>query len=226
MKKRFSAPVPGLAVELLKETHILIGGSTGSGKSVLLTNLIYAALFHHEVTICDPKRVDFSRYRKACYRYSNDIPGIIGTLQAEVNDMEKRYRRMEKKGLQKYDGPQRWIFVDELADLMIQARKEVEPLLIRLAQLGRAAGIHLVLATQNPSRAVITAGIKLNMTCCIALRCGNTIESRMLIDTNDAVMLPVYGQALIKHPIDLEPERWYVHLVDPTAEQALIKYLA
>ncbi len=107
---------------------------------------------------------------------------------------------MEKHHLRRYEGKELYIIFDEFGDLMTTAKKRVEPLIIRLAQLGRAANIHLVLAVQNPSRQIITAGIKANITASVALRCREAIESRMIIGVKGAEELPRYGQGLYMTP--------------------------
>lgn len=192
-----------------KSTHLLIAGATGSGKSVLLNNCLYSILDRYrrsgeqlaQFIFCDPKRVELYQYKKLPdIIYCCENADIIRALQQCISVMENRYRFMQSIGERKYTGRAIYIVIDELADLMLTCRCSVLPLLQRIAQLGRAADIHLYACTQCPNRRVIPAELTLNFTDKIALRCDSSIESRQVINTAGAEKLPIFGQGIWRSP--------------------------
>lgn len=197
---------------MTQQHHLLIAGCSGSGKSVLINTLIHTLLLNSparlEVMLIDPKRVELSEYRKLPHTisYASEHNDIIKLLQSAVDIMDRRYKEMQRKNLRLYEGKDLYIIFDEFGDLMTTSKKQVEPLIIRLAQLGRAAKIHLILATQNPSRQTITAGIKVNITASVALRCREPIESRMIIGSKGAELLPKHGQGFYITPDHTTPQ--------------------
>lgn len=203
---------------MTEQNHLLIAGCSGSGKSVLINTLIHTLLLKSPATVkmilIDPKRVELSEYKKLphCIGYASNSEGIISLLNNAVVEMERRYKVMERQGLRKTEETHIYIIFDEFGDLMTTSKKQVEPLIIRLAQLGRAAGIHLILATQNPSRQVITAGIKANIVSSVALRCREAIESRMIIGCKGAELLPRYGYGLYYTPEHTVPQEIVIPL--------------
>ena len=203
--------------DLAKMPHTLIAGSTGSGKSVCINSLIVSMLYHStpqqvKLVLIDPKMVELGIY--------NGIPHLLipvvtdpkkaaGALSWAVNEMLNRYqlfkdysvrdmagfnRAAEKNGLKPM--PQIVIIIDELADLMMAAPKEVEDSICRLAQLARAAGMHLVVATQRPSVDVVTGLIKANIPSRIALTVSNAVDSRTILDSGGAEKLLGNGDML------------------------------
>lgn len=197
---------------MLNENHLLIAGCSGSGKSVLINTLIHTLLLNSpvktELILIDPKRVELASFKKLphCIRYASENTQIIDALNYAVDTMNSRYKTLQKKSLKKSTESDIYIIFDEFGDLITTNKKEVEPLIIRLAQLGRAANIHLILATQNPSRKVITAGIKVNIDAAVALRCREPLESRMIIGCKGAELLPKHGQAFYLSPDYLQPQ--------------------
>ena len=188
---------------VLGTAHTLIAGTTGSGKSVLLNSVIYSAYAAFptyedaQFWFFDLKRVELARYKNTdqCISFITE-PGLVGVaLDTIVQVMESRYSKMEPQGLLKWDREQYYVFIDELADLMTVPG--VLPQLVKIGRLGRAAGIHLICATQDPSRRTLVASLMQNFTCCIALRCRSAIESRQIIGVAGAETLPRYGQALL-----------------------------
>lgn len=191
--------------------HILIGGTTGSGKSVLIDNYIYNLIGRYfpsekqkdgiHFVLIDPKRVSLVKYKRLPHviAYETENNGIIATLKGIVTLMDNRYKEMSEKGLSIYDGGYIVIIIDELADLMVTCKKQIMPLLQRIAQLGRASKIKLVCATQSPNRKVIPAELVVNFTGRVALRCLSAIESRQIINRTGAELLPRYGQAIYLH---------------------------
>ncbi|MBO4831795.1 MAG: DNA translocase FtsK [Oscillospiraceae bacterium] len=187
-----------------KLPHLLVAGTTGSGKSVCLNALIISILYKstpEEVRfiMIDPKMVEFRIYNGIPHLLVpvvTDVKKAAGALQWAVVEMMKRYRLFSEAGARDIDGynelmresgeaptlPRITVVIDELADLMLQAAKEVEESICRVAQMGRAAGIHLIIATQSPRADVITGLMKANIPSRIALKVSSSLESRIILD--------------------------------------------
>ena len=203
--------------DIAKMPHLLVAGTTGSGKSVCLNSMIVSILYNStpdevKLLMIDPKQVEFTVY--------NGIPHLLvpvvadpkkaaGALGWAVTEMLKRYKMFSEKNVRDIKGynrlavadgeekmPQIVIFIDELSDLMMAARKEVEDSICRLAQMARAAGMHLVIATQRPSVDVITGVIKGNIPSRIALSVSSQVDSRTIIDQSGAETLLGNGDML------------------------------
>ena len=209
MAKTYTTPggyLPAFCVELESQTHILIAGATGSGKSVAINTLIHGLLLDLPrdvgLVLIDPKRVELSPFRSVphCLGYASEQGEIDALLRRVVATMEERYTSMQRRGLRKWDGGHIWVIVDEFADLMVTSKKTCKPLLMRIAQLGRACGVHLVIATQRPTRDIISGDIKVNLDCRLALHCPTAQDSRNIIDRNGAETLPAYGQGILRRP--------------------------
>lgn len=197
-----------LCDRLFQDSHILIGGTNGSGKSVLINDIMYNLISTRSFdandpegvnfVLIDPKRVELFQYIELPHTigYACENDKIIYMLEQCINIMEERYDEMREKGIKKYDGCYIVIVIDELADLMTTCKKDVMPLLQRIAQLGRAAKIKLIAATQAPNRKVIPAELILNFTGRVALRCLSPIESRQILNIDGAEDLPHYGKCL------------------------------
>ena len=187
-----------------KLPHLLVAGTTGSGKSVCLNALIISILYKstpEEVRfiLIDPKMVEFRIYNGIPHLLVpvvTDVKKAAGALQWAVVEMMKRYRLFSEAGARDIDSynqlmretgeaptiPRITVVIDELADLMLQAAKEVEESICRVAQMGRAAGIHLIIATQSPRADVITGLMKANIPSRIALKVSSSLESRIILD--------------------------------------------
>ena len=200
--------------DIEKMPHLLIAGSTGSGKSVAIHALIVSLLYKNspetlKLIMIDPKRVELTIY--------NDIPHLIspvitdgkkalGVFRWAMNEMENRYEKLQSAGardIKSYNKihaedqiPYLVIIVDELADLMLVYGRDIESAIVRLAQMARATGIHLVLSTQRPSVEVITGLIKANITSRMALQVPSQIDSRTILDTAGAEKLLGGGDML------------------------------
>lgn len=190
---------------LCRAPHVLIGGTTGSGKSVLVNGIITAAMRceNARAYLIDPKRIELGAYRRArfCRAYGRTPADVVRLLSCVNSTMDAIYSYMERRRLKNCPFAPLYVIIDELADLMISdQRKRILPLLQRLLQLGRAANIHVIAATQAPSRRVIPAELVLNFTHRVALRCLSSIESRQIINAPGAETLPQYGRALILTP--------------------------
>lgn len=204
--------------DIAKMPHLLIAGTTGSGKSVCMNSIIVSVLYRakpNEVKflMIDPKKVEFSKYENIPHLLVpvvTDPRKASGALGWAVSEMLKRYQSFSDTGVRDIEGYNRFvakhddmepmpkivICIDELADLMMAAPKEVEDSICRLAQMARAAGMHLVIATQRPSVDVITGLIKANISSRIALTVSSAIDSRTILDTGGAEKLLGYGDML------------------------------
>lgn len=185
--------------ELLDLPHLLVAGATGSGKSVLINGLIYnltvsRSPYECQLILIDPKRVELVSWSDLphCIRYASEPSDRVSALQYAVDEMDRRYAKMQRDRVKLFDGPDLFIFVDELADLMITQKAAVLPLLTRLGQLGRAARVHTVLATQCvlSSAGVLPSQIKVNYDNRVALRTASAQDSRNIIGAAGCECLP------------------------------------
>ena len=202
---------------IAKLPHLLIAGTTGSGKSVCMNSLILSLLYKGKpdevkLIMIDPKMVELGIYNGIPHLYVpvvTDPKKAAGALQWSVVEMMKRYRAFSELGvrdlenynrIRKQQGeptePQVVIVIDELADLMLVASKEVEESICRVAQMGRAAGMHLIIATQRPSADVITGLMKANIPSRIAFAVSSSLESRIILDQSGAEKLIGFGDML------------------------------
>lgn len=232
-----------VVIDLAKLPHLLVGGTTGSGKSVCINTMILSLLYKNEpdrlrLVLIDPKTVEFSLYQ--------DIPHLLCPVVTDMNkaanalnwlvqEMDRRYNLMAKLGVRSFDSFNKMVeegikngspvmdpfdvspespephtvlkpfcyivcFIDELADLMLVNRKQVEQQIMRLAQKARAAGIHLVLATQRPSADIVTPLIKANIVARIAFQVGSRYDSGVILDESGAQDLLGRGDMLFKRP--------------------------
>jgi S-DNA-T family DNA segregation ATPase FtsK/SpoIIIE len=226
--------IAGKAVvaDLAKMPHLLVAGQTGSGKSVMINTLITSLLYRNspadlKLILVDPKQVEMAPYNDMPHLLTpviNDPEKCISALKWAVAEMERRLRTMAEVGkrniaeynnLKKEEGmPYIVIVIDELADLMMMAARDVEALIVRLAQKARAAGIHLVLATQRPSVDVITGLIKANVPARIAFTVASQIDSRTIIDQMGAEKLLGRGDMLLLTSDMPKPKRVQAALIE------------
>ena len=203
-----------IVYDLAKMPHLLVAGQTGSGKSVMINDILTSLLYHNspsdlKLILVDPKQVELAPYNDIPHLLTpviNDPEKCISALKWAVAEMERRLKALAEVGrrnigeyndLKKEEGmPYIVIVIDELADLMMMAARDVEALIVRLAQKARAVGIHLVLATQRPSVDVITGLIKANVPARIAFTVASQIDSRTIIDQMGAEKLLGQGDML------------------------------
>lgn len=196
---------PGLFLDALRQPHLLIAGATGSGKSVIINGLIYTALHfmpdEMQLILIDPKRVELVQYRRTphCIRYASEPGKMLEALRQAMTITESRYKVMQRRGLRKYDGGDIYVIIDEFADLVLTDR-DIKPLVQRLAQIGRAANVHIILATQTPIARVIPTEIKCNFDARFGLRTRSAQDSRNIINRAGLEQLPQYGQAVYMTP--------------------------
>ncbi|MBQ8985473.1 DUF87 domain-containing protein [Candidatus Saccharibacteria bacterium] len=228
-----------VVADLADMRHLLIAGTTGSGKSVMTNTLIMSLLYRNapsdmRLIIVDPKRVEMAIYKDIPHLLTpiiNDTTKALSAMKWAAGEMDRRYTVMEEAGVktindyndlmaEKSKSPKKdtpdgensnedknenengkmpyiVIVIDEMSDLMMQASKELEPLIVRIAQLGRAAGMHLVLATQKPVVKVITGLIKGNIPSRIAFRVLSSMDSRIVLDSSGAEKLLGQGDMLL-----------------------------
>ena len=233
--------------DIAKLPHLLIAGTTGSGKSVCMNSLIISLLFKAKpeevrLIMVDPKMVELGIY--------NGIPHLLipvvtdpkkaaGALQWAVTEMMKRYRMMADAGVRDLDSynktcatvedrqtlPQIVVVIDELADLMLVAAKEVEEAICRVAQMGRASGIHLVIATQRPSADVITGLMKANIPSRIAFAVASAMESRIILDTAGAEKLVGKGDMLYAPLGQGKPRRVQGCFITDDEVQSVVEFI-
>jgi len=220
--------VSGSAVvgDLAKMPHLLIAGQTGSGKSVCINSVISSLLCSATPTevrllLIDPKRVELATYNQVPHLFVpviTDLDKIITALKWAVGEMERRYKLFASHGARNIDQynqdrdpsnllPYIVIIIDELADLMMNSPIEVENAICRIAQLARATGIHLVVATQRPSVEVVTGLIKANIPCRIAFAMASQVDSRTILDMVGAEKLLGRGDMLYVPPDVAKPIR-------------------
>lgn len=214
-----------LFFDLVKAPHILAAGATGSGKSVFLNNCILSTFYAGaNLVLIDAKRVEFSMYEgiphlitPICY----DARTAAATLNNLCYEMEKRYKTLESsrcKNIQDYrsqGGNMNYIcvFIDELADLLLSS-KAVESYLVKLAQLGRAAGIHLILATQRPDSTVISGLIRANIPSRVCFAVQKSTDSRIILDMNGGESLKGRGDGLFLPIGSRTPTRFQAPYID------------
>lgn len=224
-----------LTLNIQKMPHVLIGGTTGGGKSVLLNGIITSLLFKHtpetlKFIMIDPKQVELSIYNRLPHLLTpivTDPYKAVNTLGGLCDLMNKRYNTMARKGAKtaaEIGLPFIVVVIDELSDLMITSKKTVEASIIRIAQLGRAAGIHLIISTQQPTVNVITSLIKANISCRIALKTATVSNSMVVLDRKGAEKLTGKGDALLKLPEEVTPIRFQAPIIESADITPVVKY--
>ncbi len=215
--------------DLTRMPHLLIAGATGSGKSVCLNGIISTFLLCRapeelKILMIDPKMVELTLYNGVPHLQCpvvTEMDKVVGALRLVLREMERRYALFSKLGVRNLDGyrlktedesdaerlPYLVVIIDELADLMMTAPIEVEALLVRLAQMARATGIHLILATQRPSVNVLTGLIKANVPARIAFAVSSGVDSRVVLDMPGAERLLGRGDMLFLPPDAAKPQR-------------------
>ncbi len=232
--------------DLTRMPHMLIAGATGSGKSVCINSVIATFLLTKspddlKMIMIDPKMVELSGYEGVPHLKApvvTDMDKVVPALRAVLREMEHRYQTFSRLGVRNIDGyelrrstdptleklPYLVVIIDELADLMMTTPDEVETLLVRLAQMARATGIHLLIATQRPSVDVLTGLIKANVPARIAFAVSSQTDSRVILDMPGAERLLGRGDMLFMPADAAKPHRVQGSFVDDQELQALVKH--
>ena len=230
-----------MIADLAEMPHLMIAGTTGSGKTVCVNGIIMSMLLNASPSevkfiMVDPKMVELAQY--------NDIPHLLcpvvtdtkkasGVLNWVVSEMESRYRKLSKAKVRNIKGynaqgnnmPYIVLIIDELADLMQVSAKTVESSITRIAQLSRAVGIHMILATQRPSVDVITGVIKANFPARISFKVASKVDSRTVLDMNGAETLLGKGDMLFIQPGDAKPTRGQCSFVKDDEINKVIQFI-
>lgn len=196
--------------DMLSQPHLLIAGATGSGKSVIINGLIYTLLTRDsgcgeggaEFILIDPKRVELSAYKDMPHTllYASEPEDMRSALAYAMRLIDSRYKTMQSQHVRKWQGGDIYIIIDEFADLMTTDKKHVMPLIQRIAQVGRAASVHLIIATQTPIAKVLPTEIKCNFDARVALRTRSAQDSRNILGEKGAENLPRYGECYYMKP--------------------------
>jgi len=210
-----------LVADLARMPHLLIAGTTGSGKSVCIAAIVTCLVMNNhperlKLALMDPKMVELSRFNGLPHLFGKvetDVERMLGVLKWALMEMDNRYRLLETARARDIDVYNRRasrrgeatlpcivVLIDELADLMMSAPEQTEHSLVRLAQMARAVGIHLVVATQRPSTDVVTGLIKANFPARLAFTVASSVDSRVILDTNGAETLLGKGDMLFLNP--------------------------
>lgn len=232
-----------LIADIAKMPHVLVAGTTGSGKSVLVNAFISSLLFRAspsevKLILVDPKRVEFTVYNGIPHLLTPVIvepEKILSALKWATSEMDRRYKLFAERGVRNIEGynelsgfqaiPYIVIVVDELADLMMFAPVEVEDAIARIAQMARAVGIHLVIATQRPSVNVITGLIKANIPARIAFNVASMTDSRVILDSPGAEKLLGRGDMLYTPPDQARPTRIQGAFVSEKEVKKLVEFM-
>lgn len=231
---------------LEKMPHLLIAGATGTGKSVAINTILLSLLYRHspdvlKLIMVDPKRVELSLYNGIPHLITPvivDTKKVVNALRWSVREMEKRYEKLSESGsrdifsynakqapAQKEIMPFIVIVIDELADLMAAHGRDVEAAIVRIAQMARAVGIHLIVSTQRPSVEVITGLIKANITTRMAFQVASQVDSRTIIDMSGAEKLLGSGDMLYQAGDTSKPRRLQGAFVTEKEVKDVVKFM-
>lgn len=230
-----------LYTELASRPHLLIAGATGSGKSVTVNGIIYCLLasrspFNCQFVLIDPKKVELIKYSALPHvaRYASEPDDMIDALDYAVRETERRFLLMQQARSTEYTGPDLYVIVDELADLMTTHKKECLPPLQRLAQIGRAAHVHVIACSQNVLAVTIPTVLKCNFSTILGLRTATRSQSRFLISEAGCETLPDpkragrgYGYLrdgadLTRHELYMYPDADITRMIDYWTSSACI----
>lgn len=192
--------------DMMQQPHLLIAGTTRSGKSVIINGIVYTALLHTPeragLILIDPKRVELVQYKDCphVHRYASEPDEMVNALKYTLALIEHRYKVMQQERVRLYPGGEVYLIIDELADLLTTDRKRVQPLIQRICQIGRAARVHLIGATQRPTSEIINTNITVNVDARVGLRTRNAQESRNILGANGCECLPRFGKGFYQTP--------------------------
>lgn len=222
--------VPAIYLNMLDQAHCLIAGASGSGKSVAINGLIATLLTKYspnkaQLVLVDPKRVELATYAGLPHTIAHwtEPDQIASGLTSVLDEIDRRYKIAAAQGVRTYQGAHIYVIIDELADLMTTDKKRIQPALQRIMQIGRAALVHVVAATQCPLASVIPTPIKCNFSGVLGLRTRSAQDSRNILGFNGLETLPLYGRGIYMAP-GVQPELIPIRLTSDTEQQRLIQY--
>ena len=194
---------------MIDQPHLLIAGATGSGKSVLLNALIYTAIAKPgtQFALIDPKKVSLLKWRDIGHTvlHATERDQICDAFSGLRQEVDRRFQYMSRNGQEMLSGPDLYIVIDELMDIMTSYPRQVKQDLQYIAQVGRAARVHVWAATQTPIREVLPTAIKCNFDARVALRTRSAQDSRNILGFNGAELLPRFGYGIYYDPDHLQP---------------------
>lgn len=232
-KQAYHKPAPGMVSvrsrEVLDQAHTLIAGATGCGKSTVIHTILWSAIQRTpertQLILIDMKAgIELGKYARLPHTlaFARSAQEALSALDKAIAIMQSRNNKMFAAGLTSYDGADVYVVIDELGFLLQSCGNEALKKLTLISQQGRAAKVHLLLATQNPSKKGIPAAIQQNMTCMIGLRCRSAIESRQIVGVAGCESLPAHGVAIMAIGADVE----YVEtmMIDDATQMERINY--
>lgn len=234
-RKHYKTPpgfsAPGFTNSMETQTHLLIAGATGSGKSVLESLLILDLIGNYtpgtvQLILIDPKRVSLLKYKKLphCLLYADTPETIYNAFRAAENVLDDRFRKMQKRGEELFPGSHVFIIVDEYADIMTTDKKRLTPIIQRIAQTGRAAKIHLLCCTQRPTRDIISGAIAVNIDSRVALRTVTRQDSVNIIRRPGAELLPRFGRGVYVSPDFMGAAEIEIPYTEPEKIKKIVDY--
>lgn len=215
-----------LYAEMLNQPHVLIAGATGSGKSVVINGMIHAALFNspdtNKFVLIDPKKVNLLKFARLPHTmvHATTQDSICKALASVRALMDQRFSDMMKKGIEDFPGAHIYVFIDELMDICTSYPKQAQKDIQYLAQVGRAARVHVVAATQNIP--IIPRTIRCNFDARLGLQTEDSQDSRNIIGCAGCEDLPKYGKGYYKYPQHLELN--ILPMIQPDAMQAVLNH--
>ena len=229
-RKKWTTPAgayPSIYGDMLDQPHLLIAGATGSGKSVVINGIIYAAMYdapsQKRFILIDPKKVELAEYSALPHTelYASEPRAMLCALKRALEICTIRYADMQRRHLRMYDGSDLYVVIDELADLLTvdDIKRPCKATIQRLCQIGRAARVHVIGATQRPTGDVIGNAITCNMDARVALHTRNKQESRNIMGLTGCEALPRYGYGYYLKP---EGSTLYRIPMIPDADRARI----
>lgn len=231
MKNTYNLPkvaTNDLYKDMLNQTHLLIAGTTGSGKSTVVNGIIMNAIANspeeYQLVLIDPKRVELAEYKNLPHTmmYASEPEDMVNALENVMKGIDIRYKLMQKNGLKKFPGSKVLVIIDEMADLLTTQKKRVKPILQRIGQIGRASNVMLIGCTQRPTNEIIGNEITANLDARLGLRTRSAQESKNIIGEKGCEKLPRYGNGIYQTPEMYE--KISLKMYDDDERKAVIKH--